>query len=85
MTIQEKIKLLKNLTFKDDTNCMNEARDTAIESMEKQIPKKVVNRGQGHGAECMCPNCGKYLGDDADWHYDQTKYCNNCGQALEEY
>ena len=35
--------------------------------------------------ECLCPTCRTFLGDDQDWYYNQTKYCGNCGQKLEEY
>lgn len=55
------------------------------EAVEKQKAKKILNQGQGHEAECLCPTCRTFLGDDQDWYYDQTKYCGNCGQKLEEY
>ena len=71
--------------WEDEHSKIRETLECSLSAVEKQIPKKIVNRGQGHEAECLCPNCGKYLGDDADWTYDQTKYCSNCGQALEEY
>ena len=34
MTRKEAINLLEHITFKDDTNCMNEARRIAIEALE---------------------------------------------------
>lgn len=52
---------------------------------EKSVAKKVIVYGQGQEASCYCPNCKAYLGCDGDWYYDQTKYCNECGQAFEEY
>lgn len=27
---------------------------------------------------CVCKKCGK------EWHYDDAKYCGNCGEKLKE-
>lgn len=50
---------------------------------EKNEPKKIVSRGQGHEADCYCPNCNAFLGNDQDWCFNQTNHCSECGQALE--
>lgn len=83
MTVQEAIERLKVRLAVCETT--DSALNIAIESMEKQVAKKIVIRGQGYEADCLCPNCGICLGIDADYVYEQTKYCNNCGQALAEY
>ena len=50
---------------------------------EKNVAKKIVSRGQGHEADCYCPNCNAFLGNDQDWCFNQTNHCSECGQALE--
>lgn len=56
---------------------------TAIEALEKQIPKKPINE------ECyyICPCCRGDLGvsDDDIFIYELSmpKYCSNCGCALD--
>ena len=56
---------------------------TAIEALEKQIPKKPINE------ECyyICPCCRGDLGvsDDDIFIYELSmpKYCSNCGCVLD--
>lgn len=50
---------------------------------EKSVAKKVVSKGQGHEADCYCPNCNAFLGNDQDFCFSHTNYCTECGQALE--
>lgn len=56
---------------------------TAIEALEKQIPKKPINE------ECyyICPRCRDDLGvsDDDIFIYELSmpKYCSNCGCKLD--
>lgn len=56
---------------------------TAIEALEKQIPKKPINE------ECyyICPCCRDDLGvsDDDIFIYELSmpKYCSNCGCVLD--
>ena len=58
------------------------AFETAIEALEKQIPKKPINE------ECyyICPRCRDDLGvsDDDIFIYElsMSKYCSNCGCKL---
>ena len=59
------------------------AFETAIEALEKQIPKKPINE------ECyyICPRCRDDLGvsDDDIFIYElsMSKYCSNCGCKLD--
>ena len=60
--------------------------DTAIEALEKQLPKKPTYEGDGYAPdgtfiwdEWLCPNCGSRYEVD----YDDYSYCPNCGQRLD--
>ena len=59
------------------------AFETAIEALDKQIPKKPINE------ECyyICPCCRDDLGvsDDDIFIYELSmpKYCSNCGCVLD--
>lgn len=59
------------------------AFETALNALEKQIPKKPINE------ECyyICPCCRDDLGvsDDDIFIYELSmpKYCSNCGCALD--
>lgn len=68
------------------------AFETAIEALEKQVPKKpqyVDTRFRHHGRKISdgssldkcynCPNCNSHI-----FHvFDSEKYCKCCGQALD--
>lgn len=62
-----------------------DAYTMAINSLEKQIPKKPYYEGDGYADGYMvydtwiCPNCGKHYEVD----YDNYKYCPECGQRLD--
>lgn len=55
---------------------------TAIEALEKQLPKKVEN----WNGQASCPRCKRLFGNMADikmlryWDFD---CCNHCGQRLD--
>ena len=84
MTVQEAIKILNPETSADalleigyyggfngkmaQIQAVIYASLVAIESMEKQIPKKPINK--------ECPICEEPI---PRW---DTRYCPNCGQAL---
>lgn len=60
--------------------------NTAIEALEKQLPKKPIYEGDGYAPdgtfiwdEWLCPNCGS--GYEVD--YDDYSYCPNCGQRID--
>lgn len=62
-----------------------DAINTAIEALEKQIPKTPNYEGDGYwNGELIydtwiCPNCGK----DYEVDYDNYKHCPECGQAID--
>lgn len=83
MTYQEAHKVLekrqRTLTgfygnVKNDDKEFVEANRMAIEACEKQIPKKPTPYAHYEG---QCPNCLAVFEDRL------TKYCGNCGQALD--
>ena len=80
MTEQEAIKNIKALNavcwqkdFYDEE--FAKALALAIKTIEKQIPKKPIQAGNGH--KCVC--CDHYI-DQRDWH---SSYCGVCGQKLD--
>ena len=51
----------------------------AINALEKQMPKKLINTCQ-YVSGC-CPNCKKYI---SDWlEYNEFMCCPYCGQKLD--
>ena len=59
---------------------------TAIEALEKQLPKKPTYEGDGYAPdgtfiwdEWLCPHCGSRYEVD----YDDYSYCPNCGQRID--
>lgn len=69
----------------DHTMVANNAR-TAIEALEKQLPKRVDFEEDVAENMCVeCPSCGSFLGyqvDCLDENY-QFDYCEHCGQRLD--
>ena len=63
---------------------LREAVDTAIEALEKQIPKELIAEGDGYADGEMvydsfyCPSCDYHMED-----YEVENYCPNCGQAID--
>ncbi len=60
--------------------------ERAIESLEKQVPKKVVRDSAYSPA--LCPTCHtdeicKNLGDGYYTYFTSIKYCPQCGQLLD--
>lgn len=47
--------------------------NTAIEALEKQLPKKPVLKRNAYGGISVCPICGAS---------DYGKYCRQCGQQI---
>ena len=57
----------------------NIAIEMAIQALEKQMPKKLINTCQ-YVSGC-CPNCKKYI---SDWlEYNEFMCCPYCGQKLD--
>ncbi len=52
---------------------------TAIEALEKQIPKKPISLGEDIDRDVgQCPNCKEIIDT-----YEDYKYCSDCGQAID--
>lgn len=86
MTAEEAIKTIQVAIAEVEWNYPLDysiAFKTAIEALEKQIPKKPINE------ECyyICPRCRDDLGvsDDDIFIYELSmpKYCSNCGCVLD--
>ena len=77
MTAEEAIKTIQIAIAKVEWNYPLDysiAFETAIEALEKQIPKKVT--------KSVCPSCNRIF---LFRHGEKRKgdYCDNCGQALD--
>ena len=67
-----------------------EAIDVAISALEKQIPKKPIEKEMpysedvGFNSEWHCPCCNSYIGyfTEGMSEPEQMEYCNNCGQHI---
>ena len=98
MTLQEAISALKLINLKRvhpfyDWEEMREVRDTAINALEKQIPKKPNNMIQIgtsfdmrtekhiHYFEGLCQACGTSNTNRRTG--EEKTYCEMCGQALD--
>ena len=57
---------------------ITDALATAVEALEKQIPKKVT---EIHCDEYVCPNCG--FENLCDQYVVDHIYCPTCGQRLD--
>lgn len=86
MTEKEAIKGLKPIVDNEAyTDRFQDVCKTAIEALEKQIPKLAKNIEEVHCAtdefDCVignCPTCGAQIGSsDAD-----DMYCSKCGQLV---
>lgn len=72
--------------YECDLTKMDDMMRTAIEALEKQLPKKPDFEGEGCDQEgnliydtWICPNCEEYYEVD----YDDYDYCPNCGQRID--
>ena len=73
MTVQEAIKELKERRDSVSYTC-GLVFDVAIESMEKQIPKKPIMKKREHILHYECPCCG---------FTTLLPHCGNCGQKID--
>ena len=89
MTPQKAVKYLEQ-----HGHIAEEVKDMCIKALEKQIPKKAIeetiNRGIDISGEydidfnLCCPVCGEVVGTfEAGENEYFSKYCGNCGQALD--
>ena len=67
--------------YQNDDACETCEINAAIETLEKQIPKKPEPKKDASGDEYyVCPICGVYQEYLTD---GKPPYCVNCGQALD--
>ena len=62
------------------------AFETAIEALEKQVPKKPIDVCTPVVTWGLCPICKgelNKLGNQPNRVFESTKYCPDCGQALD--
>ena len=84
MTPQEALKIIKNPTFDDVYN--SELSKCIDEALEKQIPKKPLDICTPVVTWGLCPICKgelNKLGSQPNRVFKGTKYCSDCGQALD--
>ena len=94
MTAQEAIKHLKEITgwanfwggcYKDKLLAI----ETAIEALEKQIPKKILYVKQNYGTPWLCCECEsdqtptEFFSTDGSEPKEKHTYCWKCGQKLD--
>lgn len=60
---------------------IEEACRMGMKALEKQIPRKPVE--QGDGINYNCPACGRYVGYFDAMAWEKLKYCGECGQKLD--
>ena len=82
MTESEAIELIEKdlkLHSKDLSSKYKNGLRMAIQALEKQMPKKLINTCQ-YVSGC-CPNCKKYI---SDWlEYNKFMCCPYCGQRID--
>lgn len=86
MTPAEAIELIKKVTFSVENEIEEikaskfiTALKTAISALEKQIPKKILDKSlEFDGYYGLCPCCKKVLDESKDF-----SRCWYCGQALD--
>ena len=76
MEIKKAIEAIKSNKPTSGYTVLCEALDIAVSALEKQIPKKLLEEKKIYGIG-ECPSCGAVFLDK------NTKYCGNCGQALD--
>lgn len=74
MTESEAIKVIKNNRPTSRYTILNEALETAINALEKQIPKKPIKDKYVPELD-FCPECGTEV--------TNCNYCPLCGQKID--
>ncbi len=72
--VREAIEIIKSNYPTSGYYMLCEALDIAVEALEKQLPKKPIEKGI-HFVYYKCPNCNRILPIDKN-------YCD-CGQRLD--
>lgn len=82
--VRETIEVIKANYSTSGYYMLREGLDTAIEALEKQLPKKVEyeggfsNNGLVRYRMAKCPTCDRWYSNN-----DEVAYCPNCGQKLD--
>lgn len=90
MKPEEAIKVLKSKLHLDcsvpEAIGELEAREIAVEALEKQVPKGVTHEAT-RLQDCTCPNCGNVVSEFVKFGERKMRvtspYCRICGQALD--
>lgn len=83
MTYKEAIENLKILKISEDDSSVGKLKiqtyNIAIEALEKQIPKKPLNReDKSEISYGYCPCCSNLIDN-----WNDIRYCGECGQAMD--
>lgn len=86
--VREAIEVIKANYPTSGYYMLREGLDTAIEALEKQLPKKPKEneiRGGWLGKQkhYTCPTCGNCLLEEMMNERQNTGYCWDCGQRLD--
>lgn len=79
-------KIPEYLGLKEKTDEQIEERQTAIEALEKQLPKKIYEKQQKYSQACRCPKCkNTMIFKDETGYFCGIRYefCPSCGQRLD--
>lgn len=82
--VREAIETIKSNYPTSGYYMLCEALDTAIEALEKQLPKRVnyegafINSGFTRYQMAKCPTCERWYSSN-----DEINYCSGCGQKLD--
>lgn len=73
----------KEILFELTYKCTPEVRDVAVRALEKQIPKKPVERFTGDEWICECPVCKGITYTPNEVDEKRIQYCSWCGQKFD--
>ena len=64
---------------------IQEAMDMGAKALEKQIPKKPIEKESDFMGHLYCPNCDQFFDCDEEYYlkYGEWNHCGKCGQAID--
>lgn len=89
MTLEETIGILEKDIHTDPPKSAVTARKhdkailMALKALEKQIPKKPIERFTGNEYVCECPTCHGLTDTPKEVVIQSVQYCSWCGQKLD--
>ena len=89
MTLEETIGILEKDIHTDPPKSAITARKhdkailMALKALEKQIPKKPIERFTGNEYVCECPICHCLTDTPNEVEIQSIQYCSWCGQKLD--